>query len=234
VIDADGAVLGRVASEAAKILRGKHKPIFAPHADTGDHVIIVNASGVRLSGNKLEGKLYHRHSGYPGGLRTMNYQRLLSERPTLVIERAVKGMLPKNRLGRQMFGKLNVYAGAEHPHQAQRPVPLGLGEVPTWKGLPVPPEPTAPAEAVERPAPKARRAPAAAKGDAGRKRPARAASKPQAETTGTGTRRAPAARRAKKETASRSSGRSSRSRTSGEAKPAARSRAKPKKDEKES
>jgi large subunit ribosomal protein L13 len=235
VIDADGAVLGRVASEAAKILRGKHKPIFAPHADTGDHVIIVNASGVRLSGNKLEGKLYHRHSGYPGGLRTMNYQRLLSERPTLVIERAVKGMLPKNRLGRQMFGKLSVYAGAEHPHQAQQPVPLGLGEVPPWNGLPVPPEPAAPAEAAERPArtAKARRAPAASKEESGTKKPARA-SKPKAETTGTGTRRAPAAGRAKKETASGSSGRSTRSRTSGEAKPAARSRAKPKKDEKES
>ncbi len=233
VIDADGAVLGRVASEAAKILRGKHKPIFAPHADTGDHVIIVNASGVRLSGNKLEGKLYHRHSGYPGGLRTMNYERMLSERPTLVIEKAIKGMLPKNRLGRQMFGKLNVYAGAEHPHQAQQPVPLGLGEVPPWNGLPVPPEPAAPAEAAERPAraAKARRAPAAAKEGPGTKKPARA-SKPKAETAGTGTRRA--AGRAKKETASGSSGRSTRSRTSGEAKPAARSRAKPKKDEKES
>ena len=187
---------------------------------------------MRLSGNKLEGKLYHRHSGYPGGLRTMNYERMLSERPTLVIEKAIKGMLPKNRLGRQMFGKLNVYAGAEHPHQAQQPVPLGLGEVPPWKGLPVPPEPAAPADAAERPA-KARRAPAAAKDESGTKRPARA-SKPKAETTGTGTRRAPAAGRAKKETASASAGRSTRSRTSGEAKPATRSRAKPKKDEKES
>src|SRR5436190_1644484 len=143
VIDADGAVLGRLASEVAKILRGKHKPIFAPHADTGDHVIVINARGVRLTGAKLEGKVYHRHSGYPGGLRTVNYDRLLSERPTLVVEKAVRGMLPKNRLGRKMITKLAVYEGAEHPHAAQSPVALALGEVPTWTGLPAPPQPKA-------------------------------------------------------------------------------------------
>src|SRR5262249_8811691 len=109
VIDADGAVLGRLASEVAKLLRGKHKPIFAPHADTGDHVIVINARGVRLSGNKLEGKLYQHHSGYPGGLKEITYDRLMSERPTLVVEKAVRGMLPKNRLGRKMIGKLSVY-----------------------------------------------------------------------------------------------------------------------------
>src|SRR6478672_8121020 len=141
VIDADGAILGRLASEVAKLLRGKHKPIFAPHADTGDHVIVINARGVRLSGSKLEGKLYQHHSGYPGGLKTVSYDRLMSERPTMVVEKAVRGMLPKNRLGRKMIGKLSVYEGAEHPHAAQLPVPLGLGEIPAWTGLPAPPEP---------------------------------------------------------------------------------------------
>src|SRR6266704_1880797 len=116
VVDADGAVLGRLASEVAKILRGKHKPIFAPHADTGDHVIVVNARGVRLTGGKEEKKIYYRHSGYPGGLREVGYARILAERPALAVEKAVKGMLPKNRLGRQILTKLNVYEGPEHPH----------------------------------------------------------------------------------------------------------------------
>jgi large subunit ribosomal protein L13 len=136
VIDADGAVLGRLASEVAKILRGKHKPIFAPHADTGDHVIVVNAGGVRVSGGKETKKFYYRHSGYPGGLRAIDYGRMLSQRPTLAVEKAVKGMLPKNSLGRRMFTKLSVYEGAEHPHQAQMPVTLGIGEIPPWTGLP--------------------------------------------------------------------------------------------------
>lgn len=233
VIDADGAVLGRLASEVAKILRGKHKPIFAPHADTGDHVIVVNASGVRLSGNKLEGKLYHRHSGYPGGLKTVNFQRLMTERPTQVVERAVRGMLPKNRLGRKMIGKLSVYAGAEHPHGAQQPVVLGLGEVPPWSGLPVPPEPAATPEPAGRPAraTKAPRSRTSAKEAAETKGPART---PRATTTtkASGT-RSTTASRAKKETAAAT--RSRRTPDTGEAKPAAtRSRAKPKKDEKES
>lgn len=138
VVDADGAVLGRLASEVAKILRGKHKPIFAPHADTGDHVIVVNASKITLTGGKKETKFYHHHSGYPGGLRSVAYGRLMQDRPVLVVEKAIKGMLPKNRLGRAMFKKLAVYEGGEHPHQAQQPVALGLGEVPAWEGLPAP------------------------------------------------------------------------------------------------
>ncbi|HEX2030278.1 MAG TPA: 50S ribosomal protein L13 [Actinomycetota bacterium] len=130
VVDADGQVLGRLASEVAAILRGKHKPTFAPHLDTGDHVIVVNAGGIRLSGDKPGKKLYHRHSGYPGGLREVPFERMVRERPERVVEQAIRGMLPKNRLGRQMFRKLSVYRGPDHPHQAQRPVPLRLGEVP--------------------------------------------------------------------------------------------------------
>ncbi len=138
VIDASGAVLGRLASEVAAILRGKHKPIFAPHADTGDHVIVVNARGVQLTGGKEAKKFAYRHSGYPGGLTAIQYTRLLSERPERAVEKAIKGMLPKNRLGRAMARKLQVYPGAEHPHAAQRPRPLRLGEVPPWSGLPEP------------------------------------------------------------------------------------------------
>jgi large subunit ribosomal protein L13 len=136
VVDADGAVLGRLASEVAKILRGKHKPIFAPHMDTGDHVIVVNAKGVRLTGGKEEKKIYYRHSGYPGGINRQAYSRMFSQRPVRVVEKAITGMLPKNRLGRHMARKLAVYEGPEHPHQAQKPVPLPLGEVPKWEGLP--------------------------------------------------------------------------------------------------
>jgi large subunit ribosomal protein L13 len=145
VVDADGAVLGRLASEVAKILRGKHKPIFAPHMDTGDHVIVVNARGIRVTGGKEAEKIAYHHSGYPGGMRKLEYTRLLSERPAVAVEKAIRGMLPKNRLGRQMLHKLAVYEGAEHPHQAQKPVRLGLGEIPKWEGLPKPkPQPAAP------------------------------------------------------------------------------------------
>jgi large subunit ribosomal protein L13 len=151
VVDADGAVLGRLASEVAKILRGKHKPIFAPHMDTGDHVIVVNAKGIRLTGTKDQSKVYWRHSGYPGGIRGVGYATLLAERPTLAVERAVKGMLPKNRLGRAMFKKLAVYEGSEHPHQAQRPVQLAVGDTPKWEGLPAAP--------VAAPAPKSKAKP---------------------------------------------------------------------------
>jgi large subunit ribosomal protein L13 len=143
VIDASGAVLGRLASEVAAILRGKHKPIFAPHMDTGDHVVVVNASGVRLTGGKEEKKLAQRHSGYPGGLTETKYSRLLAKRPAYVVEKAVRGMLPKNSLGRAMLSKLKVYAGPDHPHRAQSPQPLSLGEVPKWDGLPKP-QPAAP------------------------------------------------------------------------------------------
>lgn len=136
VIDASGAVLGRLATEAASILRGKHKPIFAPHMDTGDHVIVVNAKGVQITGGKGETKVAYRHSGYPGGLTETKYAKLLAEKPAFAVEKAIRGMLPKNRLGRAMFRKLQVYAGPEHPHQAQQPEALRLGEIPKWNGLP--------------------------------------------------------------------------------------------------
>jgi large subunit ribosomal protein L13 len=138
VIDADGAVLGRLATEVASILRGKHKPIYAPHADTGDHVIVINAGGVRLTGGKENSKMAYRHSGYPGGLTAVGYSRLMTERPAFVVEKAVKGMLPHNRLGRSMIKKLVVYPGPEHPHAAQKPETLALGAVPPWTGLPEP------------------------------------------------------------------------------------------------
>jgi large subunit ribosomal protein L13 len=121
VVDADGQVLGRLAVEIAKLLRGKHKPVFAPHADTGDYVVVINAKGVKLTGKKLEQKMYTRHSGFPGGLRQVPYGRLMADRPSIAVERAVKGMLPHNRLGRSMYGKLRVYDGAEHPHSSQNP-----------------------------------------------------------------------------------------------------------------
>lgn len=121
VIDAEGKPLGRLASEVAKILRGKHKPDFTPHIDTGDHVIVINAQKVVLTGKKLDQKVYRRHTGYPGGLREIKYRVLLRNKPERVIELAVRGMLPKNRLGRAMLKKLKVYKGAEHKHQAQQP-----------------------------------------------------------------------------------------------------------------
>jgi len=129
LIDADGVVLGRLAAEVAKILRGKNKPYFAPHLDTGDHVVIINASKVILTGNKLMQKQYHRHSGYPGGLRSVPYSKLMATRPEMVIEKAVKGMLPRNRLGNAMLKKLKVYRGPEHPHAAQNPKPFDVKPV---------------------------------------------------------------------------------------------------------
>lgn len=129
IVDADGVVLGRLASEVAKILRGKHKPMFAPHVDIGDHVVIINASKVVLTGNKLIAKQYIRHSGYPGGLRSVPYSKLMATRPELAIEKAVKGMLPANRLGRSMIKKLKVYAGSQHPHLAQDPKLMDLKDV---------------------------------------------------------------------------------------------------------
>jgi large subunit ribosomal protein L13 len=126
VVDAEDLVLGRVATEVARILRGKHKPTFAPHVDTGDHVIIVNAAKVMLTSNKAENKQVWRHSGYPGGIRSRTYAQELATRPEEAVRRTVKGMLPKNRLGRQMLRKLKVYAGPTHPHAAQSPQPLVL------------------------------------------------------------------------------------------------------------
>jgi large subunit ribosomal protein L13 len=129
VIDASDIILGRLASQTAKLLRGKHKPYFAPHLDTGDFVIIVNASKVALSGAKREQKLAHRHSGYPGGLRSVPYTELLAKQPERAVEKAVRGMLPKGTLGRAMLSKLKVYAGPDHPHQAQAPVPYEITQV---------------------------------------------------------------------------------------------------------
>ena len=129
VIDASGVVLGRLASQAAVLLRGKHKPIFAPHVDTGDFVVIINADKVALSGNKLEQKQAYRHSGYPGGLRSVSYGELMEKHPERAVEKAVRGMLPKNSLGRKTLRKLKVYAGPDHPHQAQQPVPFEITQV---------------------------------------------------------------------------------------------------------
>ena len=126
VVDADGLVLGRLASSVAAILRGKHRPYFAPHVDTGDHVIIVNADKIIMTSDKAAAKLAYRHSGYPGGLRSTTYAELLAEKPAEMIRRSVRGMLPKNTLGRQMLGKLQVYAGPDHPHSAQKPETLEL------------------------------------------------------------------------------------------------------------
>ena len=119
VIDASDQVLGRLATQVASLLMGKHKPIFSRHLDTGDHVIVINAAKVRLTGNKAQDKIYYRHSMYPGGLRSINLAKLLSSHPTRVTEHAVRGMLPRNKLGDAMMKKLKVYAGNEHPHQAQ-------------------------------------------------------------------------------------------------------------------
>jgi large subunit ribosomal protein L13 len=124
VVDADGATLGRLASQIAVILRGKHRTSFTPSLDTGDPVIVLNAGKIKVTGNKLKDKMYVRHSGYPGGFRAENLERLLERRPEEVIRRAVRGMLPQNRLGEQMMRKLHVYTGGEHPHAAQKPQAL--------------------------------------------------------------------------------------------------------------
>ena len=126
VVDAEGKTLGRLAAEVAKVLRGKHKPTFTPHVDTGDHIIVVNAEKIELTGKKLTQKTYFRHSGYVGGTTFTTAGKMLADKPERMIELAVRGMLPKNRLGRQMFRKLNVYRGAEHPHAAQQPEALEI------------------------------------------------------------------------------------------------------------
>jgi large subunit ribosomal protein L13 len=126
VVDAEDLVLGRLATEVARILRGKHKPIFAPHIDTGDHVIIVNAAKVVLTSDKAQKKMVYRHSGYPGGIKEQTYADLLAKKPEEAVRRSIRGMLPKNRLGRQMITKLKVYAGPVHPHGAQAPQTLEL------------------------------------------------------------------------------------------------------------
>jgi large subunit ribosomal protein L13 len=126
VVDARGQTLGRLAAQVARVLRGKHKPIYSPSVDTGDCVIVVNADKVHVTGRKLDEKIYYRHSGYPGGIKRITLRNLLQKHPTQVVEHAVRGMLPKNRLGRRMFRHLKVYAGPEHPHAAQQPKPLEL------------------------------------------------------------------------------------------------------------
>ena len=128
VVDAEDLVLGRLATEVARLLRGKHKPIYAPHIDTGDHVIVVNAAKVVMSAGKADKLKIYRHSGYPGGLRSQTYAELLASRPDEAVRRAVRGMLPKGTLGRQMLGKLKIYAGPAHPHAAQKPQPLDLAD----------------------------------------------------------------------------------------------------------
>jgi large subunit ribosomal protein L13 len=126
VVDATGLTLGRLASQIASVLRGKHKPIFSPHMDCGDFVIVINAEKVRVTGDKLDQKMYYRHSGYPGGLKTISLRDQMKQHPDRVIRLAVRGMLPKNRLGRQMIKKLKVYREPDHPHQAQQPKPLNM------------------------------------------------------------------------------------------------------------
>ena len=126
VVDADGKTLGRLASEIARRLKGKHKPIFTPHVDTGDYIVVVNAAKVRVTGNKLQDKMYHRVTGYIGNLKTVSLEKQLATHPERVIETAVRGMLPRNPLGRAMMKKLRVFGGADHPHQAQQPKPLEI------------------------------------------------------------------------------------------------------------
>jgi large subunit ribosomal protein L13 len=169
-VDASGQVLGRLASEVAVLLRGKHKPMYAPHMDTGDHVVVINADKIELTGNKGEDKYAYRHSGYPGGITGVKYKDFMTDRPVAAFEKAVRGMLPKNTLGRQMIKKLHVVPGAEHPHAAQSPVSIQVGERPAWGGLPAKKASTAPTPT----APKAAEKPAA--------KPKAAAAKPKAST----------------------------------------------------
>jgi large subunit ribosomal protein L13 len=129
VIDASDVVLGRLATHAATLLRGKHKPTFAPHVDTGDFVVVINAGKVALTGNKRQTKMAYSHSGYPGGLKSVSYEDMLTKHPDRAVELAVKGMLPHNKLGRKLIKKLKVYPGAEHPHAAQKPVPFEIKQI---------------------------------------------------------------------------------------------------------
>ena len=195
VMDASGQVLGRIASEVATLLRGKHKPIYAPHMDTGDHVIVINADKIEITGNKGENKYAYRHSGYPGGITGIKYKDFMSDRPVAAFEKAVRGMLPKNTIGRQMIKKLHVIPGPVHPHAAQSPVAIAVGERPAWGGLPAkaPKASTAPAskapkktaseateKAVSKPAAKPKAAAKTAKPKAAAAKPKAAAAKPKA------------------------------------------------------
>ena len=127
VIDAEDVILGRMATEIARRLRGKHKPEYTPHVDTGDYIVVINAAKLAVTGNKLKNKMYYKHTGYVGNLKSIRLEKQLQKRPEVVIETAVKGKLPKNSLGRTMYRKLKVYAGAEHPHEAQQPIKLEIG-----------------------------------------------------------------------------------------------------------
>ncbi len=126
LVDASGKTLGRLASEIAKRLRGKHKPEYTPHVDTGDYIVVINAGQVQVTGNKTTDKIYHRHTGFPGGIKSISFEKLIQQKPELIIQKAVKGMLPRGPLGREMFRKLKVYPGAEHKHSAQQPKPLEI------------------------------------------------------------------------------------------------------------
>jgi len=126
VVDADGKTLGRLATEIARRLRGKHKPVYTPHVDTGDYIVVVNAEKVQVTGNKAKGKMYYSHTGYVGGIKSISFEKLIDKKPEMVIERAVKGMLPKNPLGRAMYRKLKVFAGPDHNHSAQQPQVLDI------------------------------------------------------------------------------------------------------------
>jgi len=126
LVDATGQTLGRLATEIASRLRGKHKPIYTPHVDTGDYIVVINAEKIRVTGNKLKDKMYHRYTGYIGNLKSIPLEKLLKEKPERAIQFAVKGMLPRNSLGRKMFSKLKVFAGSEHEHKAQQPIPLEI------------------------------------------------------------------------------------------------------------
>ena len=185
VVDASGQVLGRLASEVATLLRGKHKPMYAPHMDTGDHVVVINADKIEITGNKGEDKYAYRHSGYPGGIRAIQYKDLMADRPIAAVEKAVRGMLPKNTLGRQMIKKLHVVAGPEHPHAAQAPVALALGERPAWGGLPT--KPTVSTTAPKPTGPKAKTETAEKAEQAKPATKPRASAKPKAEAAETGT-----------------------------------------------
>ncbi len=209
VVDASGVVLGRLASEVATILRGKHKPMYAPHMDTGDHVVVVNADKIELTGNKGEDKYAYRHSGYPGGITAVKYKDLMALRPVAAVEKAVRGMLPKNTLGRQMLKKLHVVPGPEHPHAAQAPVVLALGERPAWDGLPARPEPSAPAAKPKAKPATSKPEASAAKPKASTAKPKTTAAKPKAKSA------------AKKTTAAKPKAKSATKATS-KAKPAAK------------
>jgi len=211
VVDASGVVLGRLASEVATILRGKHKPMYAPHMDTGAHVVVVNADKIELTGNKGEDKYAYRHSGYPGGIRAVKYKDLMSARPVAAVEKAVRGMLPKNTIGRQMLKKLHVVPGPDHPHQAQSPVVLALGERPAWDGLPAKPAP-------EAARPKAK---PAAKPKATAAKPKASTAKPKSATKAKTTAAKPKAKSATKASAAKPKAKSATKSTS-KAKPAAK------------